>query len=89
MSAFPDEFHDYISGMVDPLLKAYNVRLSEVMDNYNKAYAKVPAFASRKEYAVEFKKHKDSKYFFLLLDNRSVRDVLWTELKPRESVPAE
>ena len=87
VSAFPDEFHDYIGGMVDPLMDRYSERATEIFSGYTKA-VQTAAHAcqgtpTRKQFAEEFKKHNDGRYFFTLLDNRSIRDVLWTELKPK------
>jgi RNA ligase len=93
VSAFPDEFHDYISGMIDPLIQAQHDRLYEILEGYQKAT--LEAFDAheggfdeaipRKTYAKAFSKYADKKYFFLLLDNQSIGDVLWSELKPRET----
>lgn len=93
VSAFPDEFHDYIGSLADPLLAEYDRRFQEIlkqyqfaMDNVFKSKSNsVDMSVSRKDYAFEFKKHKDGRYFFLLLDNKPIREVLWTELKPRET----
>lgn len=30
-----------------------------------------------------FKQSQDARYFFLLLDGRSIGEVLWNELKPK------
>lgn len=96
ISNFPDEFHDYIGSMIDPLLDAYEIRMEQILEGYNKAKQKADSIGSlvgevtyspaRKDYARVFSKSKDAKYYFLLLDNRSIREVLWTELKPRETV---
>lgn len=92
VSAFPDEFHEYIGGMIDPLLVAYAKRSDEILKGYSEAVRAVldgpnglGASATRADYAKVFKRSRDAKYYFLLLDNRSIRDVLWTELKPREN----
>ena len=89
VSAFPDEFHDYIGGMIDPLIYAYGVRLEEISKGFWRARGKVELgetldgpLPTRKDYAKEFSKHKDARYYFLMLDGKPVRDVLWTELKP-------
>ena len=34
ISAFPDEFHDYIGGMIDPLLEEFEIRLSEITRSF-------------------------------------------------------
>lgn len=98
IAAFPDEFHDYIASMIGPLLKAYDQRLDEIMAGYSVVANKVRGGRavdggvqpSRKEYAVAFSKYKDAKYFFALLDNKPIREILWQELKPRtETVKVE
>ena len=87
VSAFPDEFHAYISGMVDPLIERYDKRLSEIFEGYEHVYAVAttngnPLDTTRAQFARVFKKHKDARFFFLLLDNRPIKEVLWAELKP-------
>lgn len=87
VSAFPDEFHDYVSSMIDPLLEAFEARYVEIRKGYSQALFDVPEAAlNRKKFAQHIAKHKDKRYFFLLLDDKAIRDVLWTELKPREIV---
>lgn len=86
VSAFPDEFHDYVGGMIDPLIYSYGVRVEEIMDGFYRARGEVEkdgAEATRKDYARVFSKSKDAKYYFLMLDGRPIREVLWTELKPK------
>jgi RNA ligase len=82
VSAFPDEFHTYIESMIDPLLEVFDRRLMTIIEGYEVACSRVGPYKERKDYAAEFKRHKDVKYYFLLLDNRSVQEVLWSELKP-------
>lgn len=90
LSAFPDEFKDYISSMIDPLIAKYEDRVHEILDEFYQVLAITEARygdePSRKSYAQVFKDYDDVKYFFMLLDNKPIRDVLWTELKPREEV---
>jgi RNA ligase len=85
ISAFPDEFHDYVGGMIDPLLAKFAEREEEIYKGYDKAIWNAGAFASRRDYASVFTKSPDARYYFLMLDERPIRDVLWTELKPRET----
>lgn len=92
VSVFPDEFHDYVESMANPLVARYQVRIEAILSEYQRLASKVRAgravdggvTVSRKEYAKAFTKHPDARYFFLLLDNKSIVDVLWAELKPRE-----
>lgn len=89
VSAFPDEFHSYIEGMIDPLLEAYEQRLNEVLEGFRVASERASQGflePTRKQYATEFAKYHDKKYFFLLLDNKSIRDTLWQELKPSGTI---
>ena len=95
ISNFPDEFHDYIASMIDPLVERFETRSQEIFEAWGKVMDKVQdgyrpisvtGGPSRKVYAQAFAKHPDKKYFFLLLDSRSIADVLWTELKPKEAL---
>lgn len=92
ISNFPDEFHSYIESMVDPLIEQFDARLATILDGFAATKYRVdltcsviPREPTRADYAREFKKSRNAKYYFLLLDNRPIRDVLWAELKPRES----
>ena len=90
VSAFPDEFHGMVKGFIEPLVERFNERYAEISVSYSHAITVcynqqangLDGHVSRAAYAAEFKKYKDARYFFLLLDNRSIRDVLWQELKP-------
>lgn len=90
ISAFPDEFHGMVRKFIEPLVEEFNMRYDEIVSAYSHAitvaYNKnangLDGFVSRAAYAAEFKKYKDSKYFFNLLDNRPIREVLWASLKP-------
>lgn len=88
VSVFPDEFHDYVGGMVDPLVESFETRLEEI----NKGFSNVlDSFMSmgddfnRGGFARYIKNAPDKAYYFMLLDGKSVRDVLWSELKPKEA----
>jgi RNA ligase len=84
ISAFPDEFHDYVKGMIQPLLDKFSERVDEINEGYAKAVYAAGAFASRRDYAAVFTKHPDARYYFLMLDERPIKETLWLELKPRE-----
>ena len=88
VSNFPDEFHDYIGSMIDPLMESYERRFSEIYNGFSliqkSAFDEYGIIPSRAEWASLIKKHPDKRYFFLLLDNKSIRDVLWGELRPRD-----
>jgi len=89
VAAFPDEFHDYIGSMADPLIAAFRDRVDEILDGFHKAVGRVHEgrvdFPERKDFASVFKKSPDARYFFLLLDGKTIGDVLWAELKPKET----
>lgn len=86
VSNFPDEFHAMVEGFIDPLVSEFNSRLAILQEEFYeillKANEKHPEGASRAEMAAIIKKKKDAKFFFLMLDNRPIREVLWVSLKP-------
>lgn len=84
VSNFPDEFHDYIWNMVEPLQDAFNTRLDEILFSYQKMMLNFKHDTPRKDIAKVFSKYPDKHYYFLLLDSRPVRTLLWGELRPRE-----
>lgn len=98
ISAFPDEFHAYIESMTDPLIDAYEKRVQQIMTRYfdalNAVHASVPhdviggmRTVERKDYAKAFSKHPDAKFFFRLLDDKSIREVVWRSLRPTGKGP--
>lgn len=92
ISNFPDEFHDYIGSMIDPLVEQFGARLEQILRGYQDLTLEVfdesdrDPFTeiARGEYAKVFKRSQDARYYFLLLDGRSIGSVLWNEIKPRE-----
>lgn len=94
VSAFPDEFHDYIGSMIDPLLEAYSERVEQILERYSQVLASVtaafdqsPTFPDRKDFANAFKKSPDAKFFFMLLDSKPIGEVVWRELRPTGKGP--
>lgn len=86
VSAFPDEFHDYIASMVDPLIDAYEKRLWEILRRYEQIRNEFPKpVVDRGQFARRIRDEPDKKFYFLLLDNKPIREVLWSSLKPKES----
>lgn len=87
ISAFPDEFHDYIGNMIDPLVEKYQKRLDEILFGFSNV---LDSFMSRGNefnrggFARYIRDAPDKRYYFLMLDSRPVRDVLWLELRPKE-----
>ena len=94
VSAFPDEFHDYIGSMADPLIEAYENRVQEILTRHAEVVARVEDahgagldFPERKDYASEFKKSPEAKYHFMLLDGKPIREVVWRSLRPNGKGP--
>lgn len=89
-SAFPDEFHGMVKGFAEPLVDAHARRVDEIFRGYSEVMQQAHRLITpggnpltRGDYARLFKKHKDAKYYFSLLDDRRIGDVVWTELKPK------
>lgn len=93
VSDLPDEFHSMAEDIAVPLVEKFNARLDEVLDEYavknELLYRLHGESPSRKEIASVFTKSKQAKYFFSLLDNRPISDLLWSELKPTETITAQ
>ncbi len=84
VSAFPDEFHDYIASMADPLIEAFEAREQSIYEGYVKAVIEHVKSGgnNRGDFARLISSHPDKGYFFRLLDNREIDGSLWTELRP-------
>lgn len=87
-SVLPDEFHNYAESIAKPMVDKYNKRAAEIFDGYFEIVGKMTkqgvTKVNRKAYATEIKKYADKQYYFLLLDDRGIADLLWKELRPRE-----
>lgn len=88
VSVFPDEFHGYVESMLKPLTNAYYQRIDEIyagssksLTEYDKRCGEVPF--NRGAYARIIKDNPDKRYYFLLLDDKSIREPLWNELEPK------
>lgn len=84
----PDEFHSMVENIAAPLMNAYTERVAEIIESYWNIHSQVKqakSIPSRKDWASVFTTYKDSKYYFALLDQRSINELVWNELKPKES----
>lgn len=91
-AALPDEFHSQAEDIARPMRERYNERLEQILASYSFAMQQVHthwAEPTRKNIASVFIRSKDAKYFFSLLDNRPINELLWSELKPKETVTSQ
>jgi RNA ligase len=94
VSRFPDEFHDYIWNMIEPLEKTFEERYNEILDNYERVLLGYTARNLSSEFdrggfARYIRNEPDKRYYFMLLDDKPIRTVLWSELRPREATDGE
>lgn len=87
VSAFPDEFHKMVDGFIKPLQDRFDKRYAEIMQGYDASHVRFMQKTqgeefNRGDYARFIAKNPDKGYYFSLLDNRPIREVLWTSLKP-------
>lgn len=85
VSLFPDEFHGYVESIIDPLMNEFQSRYLEIKERFETVLDSFMARAeefNRAGFARYIKDEKDKRYYFLLLDGKSIRDVLWIELRP-------
>lgn len=76
----PDEFMDWFRKQRDGLKKAY----SEIEEKAKAVFAATPPQVSRKDWAVEFKKHGDlTPILFLMLDKMPYAELIWDRIKPK------
>lgn len=88
IASFPDEFHDDVKGLIIPLLEQFAKRSRQIAEKYITYVSSMDLPVKdedyRKTFAHRVKKDKDARYMFAMLDNKSIADTLWTELRPRE-----
>jgi len=76
----PDEFMEWFRKQRDGLKKSY----SEIEEKAKAAFAATPPQSTRKDWAMEFKKHGDlAPIMFLMLDKMPYDEVIWERLKPK------
>lgn len=89
ISAFPDEFHDDVKVLLKPLLEDFEKRWIDIHSNWRlvelAAFERFGIKPDRSEWASVIKKYDDKIYLFALLDGRDITEMLWKELRPRES----
>lgn len=85
----PDEWHDYLNEVFTKLGTQFFARQEEVLDGFVKVRSSVLSevggrFDSidRKTWAKHIVKSKDKAYFFALLDQKPVDQMIWAEIKP-------
>lgn len=87
VSRFPDEFQDYIWDMGQPLTVAFDNRLEEIIKGFENAVDNLMSCGeewNRAGFARSIKNCADKRYYFLLLDEKPINGVLWSELRPKE-----
>lgn len=84
-SVYPDEFHEYVRSLAEPLQEKYDTRLNELLAEFSRIDKSGP----RKDFALRIVRNPNKKYFFMWLDERPIRDALWTELQPKEESRAD
>lgn len=87
ISAFPDEFHSMVKGFIKPLVNTFNNRFHEIQAGFGRMCLKYEREYGnldfdRGNFARLISKEPDKSYYFNLLDNRPIREVLWASLKP-------
>lgn len=81
--ALPDEFHSWVKEVSERLQIMAGTRHKEIIDEYLRIVIEVEGEVSnRKKFAAVASKSPESKYMFMLLDNRPIHDLVWAELKP-------
>lgn len=81
--ALPDEFHSWVKEVSERLQIMAGTRHKEIINEYLRIVMEVEGEVSnRKKFAAVASKSPESKYMFMLLDNRPIHDLVWAELKP-------
>lgn len=84
----PDEFHSMAEDIAKPLVHQYAVRLDEIFEGYTSVMDSFMSDGSqfdRGRFARSIQKAKDKAYYFALLDEKPITDMLWKELRPKET----
>ncbi len=96
-AGIPDEFHKYVEDIGNSLLKMASEIKYQTSLEFNRIMVSMgrrsavwdnndyPEF-SRKKFAERAKGSEHTKYLFLLLDGKSIDDVVWQSIKPRGDV---
>ena len=79
----PDEFHEWMKGVIERLQGEYDQILSEAQDNLSYVISKVGHDAPRKDFAAVAIKLPNSGIIFKLLDGHGCSEAIWKLIKPR------
>lgn len=83
----PDEFYDWVRAQTERLQAQYDARLAELQAEYRTLDLKLPAFASRKDFADLACRSPNRAALFAMLDNKPLDSLIWKELKPAYEKP--
>lgn len=79
----PDEFHKYVTDIGEELFR----QVSEITFQVHSTWYDIKYYAdNRKKFAEKATKTPYAKYLFMMLDGKSINDVVWNEVKPRGDV---
>ncbi len=82
----PDEFHQWVRGIVDGLQQSFWAECQRVDEAYRSC--NTSAELSRKEVAAQFTKLPDlAPALFAMYDSRPIDKIVWQKLKPEPSLP--
>lgn len=80
----PDEFMDWYSKQCGSLKAAY----ADIDARAKAVFAATPKYATRKEFAMDFVKHKDlSPILFAMLDGKQHAPIIWKLIRPEGCTP--
>lgn len=89
-SDIPDEFHQYVRDIADELYVRFaNIKVEALIDFQQikgKLWEEKGSEISRRAWAQEIKKNKNSGLLFNLLDEKPIDSVVWQMVKPRGDI---
>lgn len=78
----PDEFHGWLQDTYQELHKKFTEVLHEVTVDFSDILLSLPEGFTRKDFAMKAGKRKHASALFMLLDDRSIIDWIWKQIKP-------
>lgn len=80
----PDEFHQWVKDLAEPILMHFDKLYEECYNEFNDIVERV-GVEDRKRFALEATKSKHKSAMFILLDGKSIKDYLWKAVRPKSN----
>lgn len=83
----PDEFYDWVKTIAATLHQRYDELVSDILNEYDGVDRRLPAFASRRDFADLACRSSHQAALFRILDNKPIDTYVWKLVRPAYEKP--